>query len=481
MTKIISKININLSIIILSLLISLTIAKYNINNFDKIINIGENNYRHLMIKNDVYRYLSNGYSIKEDLTNGKSYFDSGADNFTKYLYPRILALYYYVFDYDFYEDQSQQIIKKGIHLNYLLIQSLIYYLSIIFFYYQTKDYFNNKIIFFILLFLCLEPTLLQYHSTFWSESIFFSIQLFLTGLILNNTQTKTRYFLIGVLLSLLALQRSSGFFYIIPVIIYLYFSVKSNLNKKILYIFFGFSLLLIFVGYDNYKKTSKFYIFPSEMKAVVHAYIIPNIITKDEMEKQRKDTLTFIKNKKFKLDFNIINKIEYSRFSFYFCNNVGAELVKLEAIAICDYLKVVSYKTVLNNPMNTIKHVLTKTVSFILINPFHIYSDHVFLSGEIYYGSELHKSLIKYRLVYSIIIFSICLIGIYSMIKNKKKNFLFFSLISSAYFILILSWHGNNRYFTPVLIYLSLLFSYGIVEINDFLQKKIKHKNTHNL
>ena len=112
--------------------------------------------------------------------------------------------------------------------------------------------------------------------------------------------------------------------------------------------------------------------------------------------------------------------------------------------------------------MKFLKYVAKKSLSYSLLNPFHIFSDHKFISGEEYYKSDLHKKLIPYRLAYSLIIYLVCFFGLIELIKKRKNTLLFYLIVSSFYFFIILSWHGNNRYFTPVLIYLSIFFGYGL-------------------
>jgi len=104
-----------------------------------------------------------------------------------------------------------------------------------------------------------------------------------------------------------------------------------------------------------------------------------------------------------------------------------------------------------------------------LLNPFHVYSDNNFVSGEIYYTSEMHGRLILYRVLYSLIIYIVCVYGLHQIIKERKYNILFYLILSIAYFYGLVSWHGNTRYFMPVMIYLAFLFGYGL---NGFLSLK---------
>ena len=90
-------INSSFVLIILSLIISLTYANLNIKNFDKNVLTEDDQSIHLMIKNDAFRYFSHGNEIKNQLKENINYFETGRNNFTKYLFPRIIASYYLIF------------------------------------------------------------------------------------------------------------------------------------------------------------------------------------------------------------------------------------------------------------------------------------------------------------------------------------------------------------------------------------------------
>ena len=82
------------------------------------------------------------------------------------------------------------------------------------------------------------------------------------------------------------------------------------------------------------------------------------------------------------------------------------------------------------------------------------------------------KKLLKYRIVYSLFIFTIILFGLKRII-TQKKNILFYLLICTliAYFTLMLGWIGYTRYFMPSLILLSVFFGNGVSSILDLLKK----------
>ena len=471
------RINISYLFLILFLfssILSLIYIKHNIKNYDK--NILDDNGRsvHLMIKNDAQRYFSHGHEIKKQIDENYNYFDTGRDNFTKYLFPRIIALYYKIFDYELYENEKNKIINLGIHQNFLIFQILLYYLSVFFLYTQTKHKINNKFLFFAILFLCLEPTIFQYHGSFWSESIFFSLQVLIMALILNNKNSNLRLFLIGILLSFLALQRTNGFYYLIPVLIYFYFSKESYFFKKIIFMLLGFVILVTFVSYHNFKKSGKFFIIPTETKSVLSVYVVPRILDKDKMEDEKDKFLSFLETNNIEIDSDSLKTVPYHRYAFVYCSNDDKKNTTLTNFRICDYFDKRSKKIVIENPFETLKYVARKSLSFALLNPFHIYSDHKFLSGEKYYKSNLHQSLLPYRIIYTLLIYFICFIGLIKMIKARENKMILYLLISGVYFFIILSWHGNNRYFTPILIYASLFFGYGFSSILNFLDKAFK-------
>ena len=466
------KYNFFLILIITSFLLALTYANLNIKNFDKNVKLSTGESVHLMIKNDVLRYFSHGFEIKQQLKENIDYFETGRNNFTKYLYPRIVAIYYLIFDYNLYEDPEKKEVKIGIHKSFLYFQIMFYYLSIVFLYFQLKDKFNFKLLIFTIFFLCFEPTLFQYQGSFWSESIFFSIQILIMSFVLSDKFSNTKLFITGILLALLSLQRTNGFYYIVPIIIYLYYINKFDFFKKIIFLLLGFFLLINIAGYHNYKKSGKFFIIPKETKSVLHAYFATTIMSDKQILDETEKTIKFIKNNNIDINFNELRKMGYRKYSFTFCEKFDKKSKNTEYLEVCKYLNQRAKKIILSNPIESLKFLIERSLSFSLLNPFHVYSDHKFLAGKFYYKSDLHQELKPYRVIYSFLIYVICLFGLINLIKMKDKNLLFFIIISSIYFFFILSWHGNNRYLTPILIYFSIFFGSGIQIITEYLIKK---------
>jgi len=244
-------------VILLGLVLSIFVSKYNLIKFDKyIIGIspinGEQFLYHPMIKSDSKRYLSHGAEIKNAIENGISFFKSGRESYTKYLPPRIAAAYYYFFDYDLFNNFDEKIINTGIHFPYLIIQCIFYFFSLLLLFFSLKKILSDKICFFIIFFLSFEPTIFQYHGTFWSESLFFSIQILLISLILDKNKKFFKFFVIGFFLAILSMQKQMAILYVVPIVLYFFILIKESRIGKIMFILLGFFISQSFLGYNNY-------------------------------------------------------------------------------------------------------------------------------------------------------------------------------------------------------------------------------------
>ena len=326
------------------------------------------------------------------------------------------------------------------------------------------------------MFLGLEPTIFQYHGTFWSESIFFSLQLLVFALVMKKKTNSPNFFWIGIFLALLSIQRSPAIFYIIPIIIYFFVILKKEIYPRILFILVGYTLITSFTGYHNFVRSGLFYIIPNEVRANIHFYLIQNIINNEEKNNERKLALNWIKENKIEINDKNISENEYDRMPHSFCEGPRIKNEK-DKVKFCNYLRSRTKQFILDNPFLTLKHILYQSLHTPLLNPFHIYSDHHFVSGEVYYNSPTHKKLIPYRIVYTFIIFIISFFGFIKLFRDRNKKLLTLIILSIVYFFIVIAWHGNTRYFVPVLIYLSIFFGYGSVSITDFLNKKFPKKS----
>ena len=100
-----------------------------VNKYDRYEVSTDSIENHAMIKGDIPDIWIDGQTIKNDLDNGKNYFDSGKEIFRSYLPPRLIVLYSYIFKYELFEDWENKIfnVDKS-KVFYLIFQSLFYLL-----------------------------------------------------------------------------------------------------------------------------------------------------------------------------------------------------------------------------------------------------------------------------------------------------------------------------------------------------------------
>jgi len=468
----INKINI---IIFLGFLISVLISINNLNKYDKNVTDENGNTYHQMIKYDAYRYLSHGDKIKDQLKEGLNFFETGKEHYTKYLPPRVMAIYYYLFDIDLYENSDKKKINTGIHLPYLIFQSLLYYFSVLLLYFSLSKIINNKISFFILVFLCFEPTILQYHSSFWSESIFFSLQIIIISLILKKKQSNLNFFLTGFFLALLSFQKEYSIFYIIPIIIYSYITANNFKYKSFILMLVGFFLVQSFLVYNNYKRSGQFYIMTADSKVNLHIDLVRKVMQKKlKMSGNEFDII----EGKASIKWINENSIQFNKEKLSNINSPGFmdyrdSILEKDKVKFDNFIRNRTADYFFEYPIDFLKFIIKSSVHITLLNPFHIYSDNNFISGEYYYTTDTHDKLVPYRIFYTVLIYIVCIYGLYASFRMKDYNILFYLVISIVYFYSLVSWHGNTRYFMPVVIYLSFFFGYGIDAILKLKKNKL--------
>ena len=462
---------ITLFVIFIAFFLSVLLSINSLNKYDKNIVDSKNRYYHQMIKYDTLRYLSHGDEIKNQLKKEINFFKTGREHYTKYLPPRIYAAYYYFLDIDLFNNVDKKKINTGIHLPYLIFQSLLYYICVIFLFFSIIKIINKKISFFIVFFLCFEPTIFQYHSSFWSESIFFSLQIFLLSLILKKEQTSLNIFIIGIFLAVLSFQKEYSIFYIIPLIVYFYAITKGFEYKKCIIMLVGFFLIQSILGYNNYHRSGKFYLMTSDSKVNLHNDLVRKVIKKklnisdksfDALEGQA--SLEWLLKNSIKYN---IKKLKDKKKPSLF--NYRTAIAEEDRVIFDTFIRNRTISYFLKYPGDFIKSVIKSSAHTALLNPFHIYSDNNFISGETYYGSKIHKKLIPYRFFYSVFIYVLCFYGLSNMIKKKQFSLLLLLIISIIYFYGLVSWHGNTRYYMPVMIYLSFFFGFSL---ENFTTKK---------
>ena len=446
-------------VILFALLISILMNIKVVNKYDKYEISTDDIENHAMIKGDIPSIWENGEIIKKDLKEGKNYFLAGEENHRSYLPPRLIALFSYIFDYELFENWDKKIINSdNKKIYFLFFQSILYFLILAIFFREIKKKFDLNICFFIICFLSIEPSLFLFHSSFHTESIFFSLQILMMCFLFNDSFSKTKFFFVGLLLGLMFLQKVLALFYLIPIFLFYLTKYKKRSYYPLIMITSSYLIVLLIVGYSNYKRSGVFYFNPPGGKTTLHLYLPEVILTKatnisyeDAYNKKKSD------EKQWLIENDINLKLEEDRFKYY------------------DYLQNYTLNILIEYPITTLKFITWKTLQMGVLDPIYIYD---FLDKEnkkkpYYYLDESYKKInLPLRVLYSLIIYSIVF---YGFIKCRKKmsfenHILLISSIILMY--LLLGWVGNSRYAVPTLIYLSIYFGYGLSNIYKFRSLK---------
>ncbi len=460
-----------ITIILLATILSLFLASYNLNKFDKIKINFDGRYYNQLLYADLGATWHIAEKFRKNLKEKKNFFDS-VPEYRRFLLPSIIVgYYYYLIDKEIFEkkENNQIVIKeKNYKFGLLIIQILIYYLSLFFFSCELKKIVKNNLSKYIIIFLALEPSLLQWHSSFWSESLFLSFMIIIFTLILKASNKLIINLFVGFILGLMFIQRGVSFLYIIPIIIYLFFVTKNKL-KTFSSLLIGYLMILIFVGVNNLKKTDHFFLL-----ALHHQYYSYYHYFAADLLGDRKK----ISEKKAS---NILSTEEEQWVKE---NNINIENSK-DLSKNITYRNKIFLREVLKNPIYFLKKISKKIITMCIIQPFwvnsHFYFDktdpNAIENPKEYYNKKIFKNI-----PYSIFIYIFSFVGILKLFKKivfKRKlngfdKFLILNFLSIFYFIAISGLWGNPKYFTPCMISISFFFSSGFMQ---FQEKFIKKNN----
>jgi len=468
--------NLYIIIILLGFVLSAILSSYYVVKYDK---YNENGYDHQLIKDETYYHWIEGAKIAKNVKSGENFFLSGDITFTKPLHQRIIGLYALVTGHNIIDqwEKEKPRVSLGGKLPFLIFQAFLYFCSLFYFAKKLIKVIPKNSFLFVILFLSLELTIFQYHSSFWTESIYFSFQLIVFGMLLEKKANFSHNLIIGILVGLAFLQRSGGIFYVVPILVCYFFLFRNKIIKPFLGIVIGYTIIVILIGSYNYYKTNVFYVFPSEGKYVPYNYFSTKIIAEkfnlsEKETKQYEFTKTIEWAKKNKIKFNDqfdIKKLNsILDFRSYFLNEV-------EKNKFFDYLNYRQYEILLRYPILTIKKVIENTMHFVVLNPTfnHYYNEYRGKNPQIeFVYTEKHKNLIPFRIIYSLIVYFFSFLGFVYLISKKKFYELSLITFSILYYVIIFGWYGKTRLYVPSLIYLSVFFGLGL----DIFINKLRNR-----
>ncbi len=449
----------NIYIIIISaFLVSIFTSFLIIKNYDKYEISTDEIENHRIIKGDIPDIWIDGQTIKNDLEAGKGYFESGKEIFRSYLPPRLIALYSYIFDYELFENWDQKIISSdNLKIFYLIIQSLLYYFSLIIFFKKLLNYFDIKTCFFTILFLSLEPTIFFFHSTFHTESIFFTMQILMLTLLIDDIGKINKSILIGILLGLMFLQKLVAIYYIIPIFIYYVVKLKSKAIIPFLFVLIFYISIIGLNGYGNYKRAGVFYFMPPSSKITLHLYF-PSIILSKGENISTYDAKKIVDTK----------KIEWVKE-----NNINLKNEK-DRIIYYNYLQDFSIQTLIKYPVTSFKYIAWRTLQTGILNPIYVlefFHNENEKKPEYYLKSNYKKVNLPLRIMYSTVLYTIVVIGFFYSLRRISVSHNILLILSSVYMLGLLGWANNSRYMAPILIYFSIYFGHGMNCIAEKLKK----------
>ena len=236
--------------IIVAFLASAILSSHYILKYDRLRTSIDGYHEHPMIKISIGNNWHDAGEILKDIKSGKNYFTLGREHYDEFLPQKLLALYYYITGYEIYDSNMVVQVNNG-KLPYLIIKTFLYYLALFYFSKKILTMLPIKNCFFIILFLALEPSIFQYHSSFWNESLFFPFEILLLSLLLDQSRNILKNIFIGFILGIMFTISQEIFLYIVPLLFYFFIFFKKKSIKPILSLVIGYLLILVIIGFHN--------------------------------------------------------------------------------------------------------------------------------------------------------------------------------------------------------------------------------------
>ena len=273
-----SKSSIYLTIIV-AFLASAVLSSHYILKYDRLKTSSDDYREHAMIKIAIGNHWLEADKILKDIKSGKSYFASGTEYYDEFLPQKLLALYYFITGYEITDSNRVFKVNNG-KLPYLIIKTFLYYLALFYLCKKIFTIFPLKNCFFIILFLSVEPSIFQYHSSFWNESLFFVFEILLLSLLLDRSRNILKNIFIGFILGIMFTISQEIFLYIVPLLFYLFILFKKKSIKPILSLVIGYLIIFIIISFHNYKSIGMAYFIPSGSKTALYIYLAPQVLAK---------------------------------------------------------------------------------------------------------------------------------------------------------------------------------------------------------
>lgn len=431
---------------------------------------------HMMLKSDVAEYNIGAQKILNNYNNDKPLFTE--EYYRSFLPQMIISAYFGLINEDIIVNKNEEVLTERTSifatnngkLGFFIFQILIYFVSVLLLFKILRIYFPDRYLLILLSLFCFEPSLNQYHSSFFTESIYISFLIVLIYFVLKNNKSKVDFLLIGILLGIMYAQRSVSIGLFIPVILFFIFSLKKNFFISIFSILLAMGIVISLIGYSNYKRMGIFYITPYQANISFFHYVAPVLIAKINKIKVR-DAIT-VRNE---MTNNWIND-----------ENIDMNSEK-ERLKLYKLQKNYGFKLILNNLTDFVKFHMWKSMQSMIIDPLQIYKQYYFNKGITNQDGErfweydpYYKKLFSFSIIYSSVFYLFSLIGFIKIVKDsvnnkiKKDLFIFyaFCILVILYFLAVSGWLGNSRYFSICMIFVFFFTAKGFDECIKFFKIK---------
>lgn len=409
---------------------------------------------HKIIKGDIDHYWSEADIIKKNVERDGSITKMSRPLFRNYLYPKFIASYYLIIGKDIRDINGDYKIanyKVGIPI----IQSIFFFLCLLYFIKKIKKKFSNLQMILITLFLSLNPILSQYHSSYWTESFFLSFLLLLFANLIDLPKKNFNFFLIGILIGLMYLQRSPIIFLFVPITIYFFFVFKFNAFKKSLIFILGYFLVLCLIGFESYKRTGTFY-FTFFSQSNAHYNYVSHKLNAKKLGVSEKESFSIKEKEKQK---------------FITKNGININDEK-DLLKIAKFEKIYFFDSLKGNLIFYGSYHLYKTLQSLVLTSNSVY--YIADNKTQFWKTEKFKNKFKRDILISFFFYLICLIGLIQLYFSKNKDFnniIIFTFLFISYNIATLGWIGVPRYMVGNQILFSIFFCFGIEKIYNYLIK----------
>jgi len=417
-----------------------------------------NSYKFIFPKSingkDVHGYLINADYILKKLNNHNNIIDSQPFYLTSFFQPNIIALFAYFTNQSIFIIDNNGVKNFSLKVDLLIyLQIFLFYGSLILLFTELIKHLNGNLVVIYCSLIAIEPSIMQWNISLMTESLSFSILLLIFYFLLKP-EIKYSYF-VGFLLGLFFLQRTMMIYYF-PLILIYYFTQNKKIILKVIDMMaflISFCAMIALLAYVNHARTGKIFLMPLQAKLHISHYLEHKIIALSKgVDKNKIHNILQARNEKIIKDNNLNLKIENDKIEY-------ANLVQKK-----------SYETVLKYPFTSIKLIFSKIHNAIILDPLHMINIYTkFNNYNDWKKSKDRKINFAVRIIYSLFIYTLALLGFLHLLKSKITPIYIFSFLNILFFsgFGALAFANSQRYFVPALIFLLIFSSNGLLKIYE--------------